>query len=187
MQTGQSSRSNKGNNTLVFLSNKDPLVELTKDYLKQPLVTEEPPLWHYSIPTSTARVAASSDSWTGTVGCCNGFSLCCILGTNKQSLGSFTPLLLPLLCCRALITRTQAKEKSSVFSSNKDKPCLLLLTQSVTKNSSELKKNPHESCIDSSRKMKSIFHLACIQLLQEHNTTLMCCQECGSFSVKILE
>lgn len=86
-----------------------------------------------------------------------------------------------------LITRTKAKGKTSVFSSNKHKPCVLLLTQSVTKNSSELKKNLHESCIDSSRKMKSIFHLACIQLLQEHNTTLMCCQERGSFSAEILQ
>lgn len=69
---------------------------------------------------------------------------------------SLSPLLL-LLCYRALVTRTQAKGKTSVFSSNRDKPFLLLLTQSVTKNSSELKKNPHESCIDASRKMKSVF------------------------------
>lgn len=95
-----------------------------------------------------------------------------------------TSLFLHLL--QSYITRTQAKGKTSVFSSKKDKLFLLLLTQSVTKNSSELKKNPHESCIDASRKMKSIFRLACSQLLKEHNTTLMWCQECGSSSAEVL-
>lgn len=95
-----------------------------------------------------------------------------------------TSLFLPLL--QSCMTRTRAKGKTSVFSSKNDKLFLLLLTQSVTKNSGDLKKNPYQSCIDASRKMKSIFHLAYSQLLKEHNTTLMWCQECGNSSAEVL-
>lgn len=85
MQAGPSSRSQKGNTTLVFVSNKTPLVELTKDDLKIPLVTGEPSLWHYSVPTSVAHVATPGDSWSGAAACCIGSSLSCILGMSKQS------------------------------------------------------------------------------------------------------
>lgn len=84
MQAAPSSRYHKGNNKLVFLSNKSPLVELTKDDLELPLVTKEPSLWHYSVPKSMAHVATPGGSWTDAVTYCIGSSLSCILGMSKQ-------------------------------------------------------------------------------------------------------
>jgi len=136
-----------------------------------------------------AYVATPGDSQTGAVACCVGSSLSCIQGTSKAgnievSL-HFPPPSSPLPQSpdnqdggqrNNICIQQQQRQTFSRFAD----------TESMTKTSSELKKNPHERCIDASRKMKSIFHLACIQLLKEHNTTLMCCQECGSSSAEIL-